>query len=502
MIRFVIMFAACGLLSGQPLTFQESRGKEFYLHGRSLDGHPVTAHLRSAGADIPAEQVPCASCHGPDGRGRPEGGVDPSNIQWSALSGPAEVVHASGRRHPRYTDRSLLRAIAMGLDPAGNHLQPAMPQYQLSREDFADLSAYLKRLDSSPDPGVSLDAIDIGVILPPAGDTRQTRETVRAVLTAYFDRTNQKGGIFGRRIIARFLDLPTVSPDQLDLGDVFAGKEPFALAASFVGPAAGRVAAQASEKQIPVVGAFTTLPPLDSLPNPYVFYLDGGAAAECDALVEYLKKRFPTAPHRTAVIYSELPISSALTTRVKEQLWQLGWPLPIEIAAQSSAPEELARKLLDLRIDEVFDLRPARDAINLLRSAGKLGLAAEFLLPASFADSTLWGTSPPDQRIAVAFSSLPSDRAPQAVAEYRILAEAIHVPAARLLAEWRAIVCAKLLVLGLSTAGRDLTRQKLIDALEGLYKFETGLSPPLTYGPNQRIGIAQDRVVVREPDVR
>ena len=71
MIRVFLILAAGGLLSAQPLTPQEARGKQLYLHGRSSDGHPMTAHLRSAGVDIPAEQAPCASCHGPDGRGRP-----------------------------------------------------------------------------------------------------------------------------------------------------------------------------------------------------------------------------------------------------------------------------------------------------------------------------------------------------------------------------------------------------------------------------------------------
>jgi TATA-binding protein-associated factor Taf7 len=28
----------------------------------------------------------------------------------------------------------------------------------------------------------------------------------------------------------------------------------------------------------------------------------------------------------------------------------------------------------------------------------------------------------------------------------------------------------------------------LVDALEALYQYETGLTPPLTYGPNRRVG--------------
>ena len=35
----------------------------------------------------------------------------------------------------------------------------------------------------------------------------------------------------------------------------------------------------------------------------------------------------------------------------------------------------------------------------------------------------------------------------------------------------------------------------LVDALEALYAFETGLTPPLSYGPNRRIGARGAHVV-------
>jgi hypothetical protein len=33
-----------------------------------------------------------------------------------------------------------------------------------------------------------------------------------------------------------------------------------------------------------------------------------------------------------------------------------------------------------------------------------------------------------------------------------------------------------------------LSRERLIQALEGFYNYQTGLTPPITYGPNRRIG--------------
>jgi hypothetical protein len=35
-----------------------------------------------------------------------------------------------------------------------------------------------------------------------------------------------------------------------------------------------------------------------------------------------------------------------------------------------------------------------------------------------------------------------------------------------------------------------LSREKLVTSLEGLYDFETGLTPRITFGPNRRVGAA------------
>ena len=40
----------------------------------------------------------------------------------------------------------------------------------------------------------------------------------------------------------------------------------------------------------------------------------------------------------------------------------------------------------------------------------------------------------------------------------------------------------------LRKAGRDLSRIRLVEGLESLYQFDTGVTPPLSYGPNRRIG--------------
>jgi hypothetical protein len=72
--------------------------------------------------------------------------------------------------------------------------------------------------------------------------------------------------------------------------------------------------------------------------------------------------------------------------------------------------------------------------------------------------------------------------------EFRALAEKYKLSQKHWAAQINAYTSAKLLVEALKRVGKDLSREKLIQTLEGFYEFPTGLTPPLTYGPNRRIG--------------
>ena len=50
------------------------------------------------------------------------------------------------------------------------------------------------------------------------------------------------------------------------------------------------------------------------------------------------------------------------------------------------------------------------------------------------------------------------------------------------------LAAAEVLLEGLRRCGRDLTRDGLIEKLEGLRQLDTGYAPPLTFGPSRRLG--------------
>ena len=129
----------------KALTAQEIRGKQIYLQGTSPSGKDILAYVGDASLEVPGNVMACANCHGIAGQGKVEGGINPSNVTWEALTKPYGVTHVNGRKHPAYTPRGLELAITRGVDPAGNKLLYAMPRYQMSKEDLDDLVGSLGR---------------------------------------------------------------------------------------------------------------------------------------------------------------------------------------------------------------------------------------------------------------------------------------------------------------------------------------------------------------------
>jgi hypothetical protein len=84
--------------------------------------------------------------------------------------------------------------------------------------------------------------------------------------------------------------------------------------------------------------------------------------------------------------------------------------------------------------------------------------------------------------------------------EYRALADSYQLPRAQTALQITALCSAKVLTQGLKLAGRTVTREKLVAALEGLYDFETGLMPRIEFGKNRRIGALGAYIVTLDPD--
>lgn len=465
------------LLAASVLTPQEENGKRIYLEGASASGGEIVA-VMGEGVEVPAAAVPCAGCHGRDGRGRPEGGVSPSDITWSRLSRPYGATHPSGRRHPPYDERLLKRAIAMGIDPAGNPLHVAMPRFRMSLGDMADLVAYTKKLGLEDETGVSGQEVRIGLVLPPAGPLAPLGEAVRSALAGRFEQINREGGVYGRRLELRTFEAPAGPPESrrdavagfLEREEIFAG-----VAAFFSGADAG-LAALFADRQVPLIGPFTLHTP-DASTNRHVFYLQPGFAEQGRVLAGFARSHLGLASPRPAVLAPADAIFDATVEAIESAC--SGWApaTGLRYVQGSFDPEDLARRLQGA--DPVIFLGSGPEAVRLARALEGLvepgGRPPYLLLTGGAADGSLFA-------------------APRAFQGRIFLAVPDLAPGPESL-QRAALAAAEVLHEGLRRAGRNLTRERLIEALEGLRGFHTGVSLPVTYAPGRRLGIRDSWVM-------
>ena len=492
-----LLLNSINALSGAPtqqqaLTPQEQRGKQIYLRGTSASGREILAYLGESSLEVPASALACANCHGLDGQGKPEGGVTPSNLNWELMTKPYGVTHASGRKHPPYTERALDLAITRGLDPAGNKLLNVMPRYQMSRDDMADLIAYLKLLGTEHDPGVSENSIKLGVVLPTKGALAELGEDIKAALTAYFNEINAQGGLYNRRIELKFTETgETATATRENVLRLLQDEQVFALVGSFAAGAEKEFFTLLAEREVPLVGPLTLYPQTGFPLNRQVFYLLPGMSEQACALVKFAAQKLPDKSTNVAILYPATDLARSVVEAIKDQCKKDGWGVPenheyqpgsFDAAAEAAQLSKAGRRA-------VFFLGSGGDALALMREADKLHWTPNLYLPGAGLGAE--GMNAPagfSNKIFLSFPTSPADQTPQGVNEFRALATKYKLPARHVAAQLSVYAAAEILVEGLKRSGKDLSREKLIASLEGLYEFETGLTPAISYGPNRRIG--------------
>jgi ABC-type branched-subunit amino acid transport system substrate-binding protein len=491
--------AGVNVAAQETLAPQESRGKQIYVQGTSPSGGEILAYIGESSLEVPGSVMACANCHGLDGKGKPEGGVVPSNLTWEVLTKPYGLTHEDGRRHPPYTERALELAITRGTDPAGNKLLGVMPRYQMSREDLADLAAYIKRLGKDPDPGVGEDKLVIGTALPASGELGETGQAVKALLTAFFAELNGEGGVYGRRIELKFADAgETPEATRAGVERLLNDGRVFAMTGTFIAGAEKEVLPFVASKGVPLVGPLTLYTQTEPALNRQVFYLLPGIEEQARALVEFAVNKREKEKPRPAVAYPRSEINARLLAAIKEQSKKEGLEAPQDYGyeAKHFDAADAVRQLRGAGRDVVFFMGGGGEALAFMAEAEEQGWLPTVLLPSAGVGPDIFGAPAGfDGKLFVSFPTSPAAQTPEGVREFRALAEKYNLPPRRLAAQMSAFCAAKVLVEALKRAGKDVSRERLIQSLEGLYDYRTGLTPAVTFGPNRRVGATGAYVV-------
>ena len=486
------------IADAQTLTANERRGKEIYLRGNSPSGREITGRIGEL--DVPASTVSCSGCHGMRGEGKTEGGVTAGNLTWSNLLKPYGHTHTTGRKHGPFNESSFIRAVVNGIDSDGNDLLVAMPRYKLSPEDMADLIAYIKRIDTDLDPGLSDNSVRVGLVLPSQGAFAGVGAAMKDVFTAYFDNVNNQGGIFSRKIELRVADAGAGGASTASVARNFARDEQvFAFVGGLSAGADVQIASVARDEQVPFIGPSTLLTHAETPANRYLFYLLPGVAEQSASLVNFAAAQTNLKTARVAIVHSDNDLAIAAAAAAEEQAKKIGRSAHAKLTYTSNnfdarrVVEELHKKATDV----VLFFGSGKEHSEVLKEAAAIGWTPSFFVLGVMSGRDLASTTLTEfkDKIFIAFPTVPADISREGMSEFRSLHEKYKFPPRHTASQLAAFAAAKVFVEALTRAGKDLSREKLITTLESFYEYETGLTPRITFGPNRRVGAAGAHIV-------
>jgi ABC-type branched-subunit amino acid transport system substrate-binding protein len=226
-------------------------------------------------------------------------------------------------------------------------------------------------------------------------------------------------------------------------------------------------------------------------PERNVFFLTPGVNVQARALANFAARRLPAKDAATFVVQQRgSELAEAAARAFADQVRRTGRAEP-KVLQYERDKFDAAATAAELRRAgaQAVLFAGAGEEAKLIAEAEKLSYFPEILLLGVLTGSGVTQASAGfKDRIFVAFPSVPADITPEGMKLFRALAVEHGLTDKHLAAQLSALAAAQTLAEGLKRAGRDLSREKLITALEGLYEFNTGLAPPLTFGPNRRVG--------------
>ena len=483
---------ACSLAArisvATELTDAEARGKLIYAKGQSQSNRVIRASIGGAEAPSSATILPCVQCHGENGRGI--GIVSPA-IDWDTLTDAGKHQHLN-RTHDPFDEASLVEAIRRGVDPAGNDFEVTMPKYIMADEDMADLVAYLKVIGLEDDPAIVNGRIRIGTVLPDAGQHAGLGKAMRDTIEAVFSEVNAGGGVHGRELELVVSGWGGNEDPQIWAAHDLVAREPvMALVSPYVPNYDTELEKLASDKELPVVGPYTALPPGDAGENRFSFYLLPGLALQAEALVEAAAVLAAPEESTLAIVHPRVRFFDEIAEAARLRAEALGFRAASVSVFDYGAfdGEESAATMSDSGTDAVLFLgnsaelgelahsAESRDWHPYLLSPGILAERGVFELPQSFS-----------YRVLLSYASLPTDYSMSGAEEFERLHEKYRLGYEYDIAQVSAFTAAKVLVAGLENAGRRLNREELLLGLEEIDEFHPGLAPPLSFGPFRRTG--------------
>ncbi|MDF3831890.1 ABC transporter substrate-binding protein [Cupriavidus basilensis] len=346
--------------------------------------------------------------------------------------------------------------------------------------------------NAGAESGVSADTILLGQSAALTGPTAMLGKQMNSGARLYFDYVNQHGGIYGRKVELKVLDdynePETAAKNTRALID---DDHAFALF-GYVGTETAEASLPlATQARVPFFAPYSGAQSLREPFNRYAFHVRAGFNEEAAAILRQIRV---TGLKRVAVVYNDDAYGKSGLEALERAL-----KAAPDSGVQIVSREGVVRNTVEIGDAMQGSMKAKPDAvvmINAYRTAGafvKEALRRGF--NGQFYNVSFVGTQALAREVGakgggVIISQVmphPGNATLPVVREYLRLLQAAGKPNEFDYASIEGFIAAKAFAEGLRRAGKDLTREKLVTALEGMKSLDLG-GYIVNFSPESHVG--------------
>ena len=345
----------------------------------------------------------------------------------------------------------------------------------MNRMLCATLAIALAGPAQAQSPGVTPKSILLGQSAAFTGPAAQLGIQMNLGSKTYFDHVNSQGGVFGRKITLKTRDDRYEANLCVENTRKFIGEDKVFALVSYVGtPTTAAAMPIFTEAKVPLVGPFTGAEVLRNPVNRYIFNVRASYYDETEKIVEQLVS---TGNHRIAVFYQDDAYGQAGLKGVEIAMGKRNMKIAAlgKVERNTVKVQDAVKAINGAQPDGVIMISAYTSITEFVREMKAAGSTTQFH-NVSFVGSKALADELKDEGYGVAISQVvpfPWSPSIPIVKEYQeVLAKAGNTDFN--FSSLEGYIVAKVMVEGLKRAGKDLTREKLVAALESMNSVDVG----------------------------
>lgn len=324
-------------------------------------------------------------------------------------------------------------------------------------------------------PGVTSKTIVLGQSAAFTGPAAQLGIQMNAGTKAYFDHVNAQGGVFGRKIEIKTRDDRYEATLCVENTKKFIEEDKVFALVSYVGtPTTVAAMPVFTGAKVPLVGPFTGAEALRTPVNRYIFNVRASYYDETEKIVEQLVS---TGNHKIAVFYQDDAYGQAGLKGVQIAMDKRNLKIAAlgKVERNTIKVEDAVKSINAVEPDGVVMISAYTSITEFVRQMKKAGSSTQFH-NVSFVGSKALADALKDEGHGVAISQVvpfPWSPSVTIVKEYQdVMTKAGNTDFN--FSSLEGYIVGKVMVEGMRRAGKDLTREKLVTALEGMNNVDIG----------------------------